>query len=140
MISSPNQWSHRELFVNGQTMSLIRRYQTCWGMTIWSLWVNTDINKLDPPDNHNTRSTKIWNIITPNLKIFDYSVSISCLKSKLKSSLLANQHCHAVYDWTNKDFDICNLKNFVGSCRDSTWPPKFYDQIDLLCQRIPLSS
>ena len=68
------------------------------------------INKLDPPDNHNTRSTKIWNIITPNLKIFDYSVSISCLKSKLKSSLLANQHCHAVYDWTNKDFDICNLK------------------------------
>ena len=78
------------------------------------------INKLDPPDNHNTRSTKIWNIITPNLKIFDYSVSISCLKSKLKSSLLANQHCHAVYDWTNKDFDICNLKNFVGSCRDST--------------------
>ena len=67
------------------------------------------INQLDPPDNHNTRSTKIWNTITPKLKVQDYSTSISCLKSKLKSSLLVNQHRHAGLDWKNNDFDITYL-------------------------------
>ena len=67
------------------------------------------INQPDPPDNHNTRSTKMWNTITPKLKVHDYSTSISCLKSKLKSSLLVNQHRHAVLDWKNNDFYITNL-------------------------------
>ena len=36
------------------------------------------INKIDPPDNNNTRSTQIWNAITPKLKITDVTMSVAC--------------------------------------------------------------
>ena len=68
------------------------------------------ISQANPPDNNNTRCTKIWNIITPKIKISDFSMSVACIRSKLKCSLLANQHHHAVFDWTEKDFDCANLQ------------------------------
>ena len=68
------------------------------------------INRVDPPENFNTRSTKIWNSITPKIKFRDYTMSAACLKSKLKCSLLSNQHNHAELNWTNKDFEHSNLK------------------------------
>ena len=67
------------------------------------------INQLDPPNNNNTRSTKIWNVITPKLKLIDYTMSVTCLKSKLKNSLLTNQHSDNELIWTNNDFKCENL-------------------------------
>ena len=67
------------------------------------------ISQVDPPNNNKTRSTKIWNTITPKLKISDYILSVACLRSKLKLSLLTNQHIHSELVWTNKDFDCSNL-------------------------------
>lgn len=72
------------------------------------------INQPDPPDNFNTRSTKIWNSITPKLKFQDYALSAASIKSMLKCSLQANQHNHTELNWTNKDFELDNL-NFSKS-------------------------
>lgn len=63
------------------------------------------ICQADPPDNYNLRSTKIWNVITPKLKFTDMTMSVSCLRSRLKVSLLNNQHNHTNLVWTNNDFD-----------------------------------
>ena len=63
------------------------------------------ICQVDPPDNYNLRSTKIWNVITPKLKFTDMTMSVSCLRSRLKVSLLNNQHNHTNLVWTNNDFD-----------------------------------
>ena len=69
------------------------------------------VNKADPPDNNNTTSTQIWNLITPKLKISDMTMSVASVRSKLKQSLLKNQHHHTSLDWTNNDFD-CKLLKF----------------------------
>ena len=67
------------------------------------------ICQADPPDNHNTRSTKIFNILTPKFRLTDYTTSVMCLRGKLKRALLTNQHNHALLDWTVKDFDCTNV-------------------------------
>ncbi len=60
-------------------------------------------------ENHNTRSTKLWNTITPKLKVSDLTMSIDCLRRKLKESLLVIQHKNSSLDWTSEDFNSTNL-------------------------------
>ena len=60
-------------------------------------------------DNHNTRSTKLWNTITPKLKVSDFTMSIECLRQKLKESLLVIQHKNSDLNWTSEDFNTTNL-------------------------------
>ncbi len=68
------------------------------------------INQVDHPDNFNTRSTKLWNTITPKLKLCgEFIMSVGCLRGKLKDALLENQHRHTPIDWTVKDFDCSEL-------------------------------
>ena len=67
------------------------------------------ICQADPPDNHNTRSTKIFNVLTPKFRMTDFTTSVMCLRGKLKHALLTNQHNHALLDWTVKDFDCTNV-------------------------------
>ena len=67
------------------------------------------ICQADPPDNHNTRSTRIFNVLTPKFRMTDFTTSVMCLRGKLKRALLTNQHNHALLDWTVKDFDCTNV-------------------------------
>ena len=60
-------------------------------------------------ENHNTRSTKLWNTITPKLKVSDFTMSIECLRQKLKESLLVIQHKNSDLNWTSEDFNTTNL-------------------------------
>lgn len=80
------------------------------------------LSQADPPDNFNSRTTRIWNVIMPKLVIRDYCLSVACLKSRMKQSLLFNQHNHADLDWTNKDFECSNLNFDIKSTLGSTHP------------------
>ena len=80
------------------------------------------LSQADPPDNFNSRTTRIWNVIVPKLVIRDYCLSVACLKSRMKQSLLFNQHNHADLDWTNKDFECSNLNFDIKSTLGSTHP------------------
>ena len=61
-----------------------------------------------PSDNFISRSTKIWNTLTPKLKLLDFSFKISLAKSKLKRALLKNQFGGDMITWTDNNFDIKN--------------------------------
>ena len=63
-----------------------------------------------PAENFFSRSTKIWNIITPKLKIQDYSHKISSAKNKLKKALFKLQSSNDPVTWTANDFDIVNIE------------------------------
>ena len=52
---------------------------------------------------------KLWNTITPKLKVSDLTMSIDCLRRKLKESLLVIQHKNSGLDWTSEDFNSTNL-------------------------------
>ena len=51
----------------------------------------------------------MFNMITPKLRMADFTMSVMCLRGKLKRALLNNQHSHAPLDWTIKDFDCNNI-------------------------------
>jgi len=65
-----------------------------------------------PANNFVSRSTKIWNIITPKLKLCDFSCKISIIKSKLKSALLKLQKGNDPITWTAEDFSTDKLDIF----------------------------
>jgi hypothetical protein len=62
-----------------------------------------------PADNFIARSTKIWNIITPKLKLPDYSSKISFVKNTLKNSLLVLQISNDPTTWISNDFDLAKI-------------------------------
>ena len=62
-----------------------------------------------PSDDFISRSTKIWNTLTPKLKLLDFSFKISLAKSKLKKALLKNQIGGDMITWTDNNFDIKKL-------------------------------
>ena len=52
------------------------------------------------------RSTAIWNIVSPKLKLLDYSVKIAPIKQLVKKALLSLQHqCHSDF-WVATDHDV----------------------------------
>ncbi|MCP4460444.1 MAG: hypothetical protein GY816_20845, partial [Cytophagales bacterium] len=53
-----------------------------------------------------SRSTRIWNIITPKFKLPDYSCKISATKSGLKKALFKIQHAENEISWTENDFNF----------------------------------
>jgi hypothetical protein len=57
-----------------------------------------------PAQNFVSRSTKLWNSITPKLKIVDYSCKIGAVKSNLKKLLLAMQSASDPVTWTSEEF------------------------------------
>ena len=58
-----------------------------------------------PSRNFVSRSTLLWNIIAPKLKLMDYSHSINQAKTYLKKSLLIMQHTNHSTTWLQDDFD-----------------------------------
>ena len=62
-----------------------------------------------PSQNFTDRSISIWNVITPKLKIDDYSPNASGLKNRLKEKLHINQHKDNPMDWTVEDYNITKL-------------------------------
>ena len=62
-----------------------------------------------PADNFVSRSTKIWNQITPKLKLSDFSTKISTVRNQLKSALLKLQNSNDKIIWTSADFDLAKL-------------------------------
>ena len=59
-----------------------------------------------PTNDFISRSTKIWNIIAPKLKVLDYSQKISLAKSRLKRALLNIQQAGDMISWTDNNFDM----------------------------------
>ena len=64
-----------------------------------------------PSDDFISRSTKIWNTLSPKLKLLDFSFKISLAKSKLKKALLENQSGGDMITWTENNFDVDKLKS-----------------------------
>lgn len=63
-----------------------------------------------PAENFVSRSTRLWNTITPKLKLSDYSYKISSVKNSLKKMLLGLQDSNDPVTWTPDDFNIEKLK------------------------------
>ena len=62
-----------------------------------------------PSNNFISRSTYIWNTIAPKLKVPDYSVKISCVRSALRKILFKLQHKENKCTWTTEDYNINKL-------------------------------
>ena len=52
------------------------------------------------------KSSILWNSLRVKLDTLDFSVNISCLKTKIKSLILSNQPGHDLTEWTAKDFEL----------------------------------
>ena len=63
------------------------------------------INEL-PAENFVCRSTKIWNAITPKLKLTDYSAKIGSIKNSLKAQLFKQQNSDDPITWISDNFNI----------------------------------
>ena len=74
-----------------------------------SLRKNTTLITPVPSHHFTYKSAIIWNVIQPQLKIYDYSTSISLTKNKLKTLLFQNQHSHDHLEWLPNDFAINKL-------------------------------
>ena len=66
----------------------------------------TMIISSSPTENFVSRSSNLWNIIAPKLKLTDHSYKISSLKNTMKRCLLNLQHAENPLTWTSGDFDI----------------------------------
>ena len=60
-----------------------------------------------------SRSTKIWNTISPKLKMLDFSFKISLAKSKLKKALLKIQCGGDMISWSDSNFDLGKLSDIL---------------------------
>ena len=67
-----------------------------------------------------SRSTRLWNILTPKLKLLDYSVKISQAKSCLKRGLLNLQHANDDIEWIDDCFDITKFPTVLINCPSSS--------------------
>lgn len=74
-----------------------------------SLRKETTLITAFPTHDFISRSTKIWNIIAPRLKLTDYSYKISAAKSSLKRMLLKTQCSGDMVFWNDNNFDINKL-------------------------------
>ena len=63
-----------------------------------------------PAENFISRSTKIWNSITPKLKLTDFSYKISTIKIKLKNALLKLQNSNSAVTWINDNFNTDKIE------------------------------
>ena len=85
-------------------------------ITIFSHFTTSDrkptliINEL-PSENFVSRSTKIWNTITPKLKLTDYSPKIGSTKNNLKVMLFKQQNSDDPVIWTSDNFNIEKIGN-----------------------------
>ena len=59
-----------------------------------------------PAEHFISKSTKIWNTLTPKLKLTDYSFKINTMKNNLKRLLLLLQNSNDPFTWTSNDFDV----------------------------------
>ena len=66
----------------------------------------TLIISTDPAENFVSRSTKIWNTISPKLKLNDYSCNISSTKNTLKTALLKLQNSDDPVAWISDNFNL----------------------------------
>ena len=57
------------------------------------------------------RSTHIWNIVAPRLKVMDYSPKISLIKSSMKKALIKIQHAKNPIFWTSEDYNINKIQS-----------------------------
>ena len=64
-------------------------------------------------DDFISRSTKIWNTISPKLKMLDFSFKISLAKSKLKKALLKIQCGGDMISWSDSNFDLGKLSDIL---------------------------
>ena len=65
----------------------------------------TLIINTNPAENFVSRSTKIWNIISPKLKLNDFSFKISSTKNTLKTALLRLQNSDDPVAWISDNFN-----------------------------------
>ena len=65
------------------------------------------------------KTTKIWNIITPKLKLADYSSKISFVKNTLKNSLLMLQNSNDPTTWISHDFDLKKISTTPDGASES---------------------
>ena len=63
-----------------------------------------------PSANFISRSSRLWNTITPKLKLLDYSVKINQAKSILKRGLLNLQHANDDIEWIDDSFNIAKFQ------------------------------
>ena len=87
----------------------LRTPLSLYDMYIRSTRKDTTLITPFPSDDFISRSTKIWNTLTPKLKLLDFSFKISLAKSKLKKALLKNQFGGDMITWTENNFDIKKL-------------------------------
>ena len=59
----------------------------------------------NPVENFIPRSTRIWNIVSPKLKLNDFSFKISSTKNSLKAALLRLQGSDDPVAWTSNNFN-----------------------------------
>ena len=59
-----------------------------------------------PSNTFTSRSTRLWNILAPKLKVIDYSVKISLIRTNLKKCIFSNQHNETELTWTSEDYSI----------------------------------
>jgi hypothetical protein len=69
----------------------------------------TLIISTNPAENFVSRSTKIWNTISPKLKLNDYSCNISSTKNTLKTALLKLQNRDDQVAWISDNFNLENI-------------------------------
>ena len=74
----------------------------------------TTIISNTPADNFVSRSSNLWNKISPKLKVYDYCFSINSLKSNIKKALLHLQHAENPLTWTSDSEDF-NCEKFPTS-------------------------
>ena len=64
-----------------------------------------------PAEHFISKSTKLWNTITPKLKLTDYSMKINTMKNNLKRLLLLLQNSNDPVTWTSEDFNIQRMSS-----------------------------
>ena len=69
----------------------------------------TNIITAFPSRTFTSRSSSIWNILAPKLKLYDYSENISIVKTKLKNSIFVTQHSENELTWTPGDYNIQSI-------------------------------
>ena len=62
-----------------------------------------------PANNFVSRSTKIWNIISPKMSVTDFCCKINATKNHLKKALLDLQHAENPVTWTSEDWNMTKI-------------------------------
>ena len=101
----------RNLYTYHTYMELFKILKLRDPITIFEHFTTSDrkptliINEL-PAENFISRSTKIWNAITPKLKLTDYSAKIGSIKNSLKALLFKQQNSDDPITWISDKFNI----------------------------------